>query len=359
MGTTNILILSHTSEISHFKIGSHHYASKLANKGYKIYYSGVPQSFIHKLMRRKQYGSNKLDAKIDILNIPTVFPITLKNFFINSLLNKFYWKFKFKTKISFDLIICDYPYFIPFIESLNYKKLIYRPTDDYLSMGGRKVIYYESRILRLASKVVCTSTVVKKKIIERYNFKDLSQIHVLENGYDSDFFFVNGNRTRKNCVYVGSLDERFSFDDLHVFANKFPYIDFDIYGPQSELSRKFENSNRLNNVHFKGVLEYSNVPSVLNNYKVGLLPLTSIESNKGRSPMKLWEYYSCGLDVVYTNISHINSKLFFCYDCSSQESMEDIFQKALSNTRNYNGIDDILLENSWEYKVDKLIEICK
>lgn len=359
MKPLNILVLSHTGAFSHFKIGSHHYASKLSDKGNNVYYSGVPQSYLHKLLRRKVSGSYKLNNKVSLFNFPAIFPITLRNYVVNTLINKLYCSLAFKSKIDFDLVICDYPFFLPFLNQISYQCLVYRPTDDYVSMAGNKVSYYERKIIHLASKIICTSSIVKDCIISRYTPKDLSQIYVVENGYDSDLFCLKKTHARKNCIYVGSLDERFSFDDLYFFAKKFPNVIFDIYGPLSEQAVKFRDVNLLNNINFKGAIDYSQVPDVMNQYRIGLLPLTNIDSNKGRSPMKLWEYYSCGLNVVYSNISHIKSKLFYGYDSESRENMIEVFQYALMNSRDYSTFDNCLLENSWDFKVEHLIRICR
>lgn len=56
-----ILILSHTGPHSTFKIGSHHYANMLSELGFSVYYSGISNSYFHKLKRF--IGNEKKEIK--------------------------------------------------------------------------------------------------------------------------------------------------------------------------------------------------------------------------------------------------------------------------------------------------------
>ncbi|EMH4162839.1 glycosyltransferase [Pluralibacter gergoviae] len=358
MNKKKVLILSHTGPLTHFKIGSHHYASKLAENGFEVYYSGVPISVVHRLLRRHSRGEYKLNKNIHDITIKSIFPITFKNNYFNTYINNLFWRYSecFNQIDYFDIIICDYPFFSPLLSKLNYKALIYRPTDVYCLMAGNKVRYYEKEIIKLADKIICTSETVKKSLISNYNIsaKDKSEIEVLENGYDSDIFYCYPKTIKKDCVYIGALDERFSFEDLLFFSEKFPDIQFDIYGPESKISKRFVLEHTLPNVSFKGAVDYSLVPSILNKYKIGLLPLNDSSQNKGRSPMKLWEFYSCGLNVVYTNIDHIKNNKFFKY---TPDNKVECFTKALNHENFIKENDKDLAINTWNYKTKKLIQM--
>lgn len=153
------------------------------------------------------------------------------------------------------------------------------------------------------------------------------------------------------------MDDRFSFDDIKTLAQQFIEVQFDIYGPFEERDKKVIELMKNKNVKFKGSLEYEDVASVLNKYKIGILPLVKSSKNEGRSPMKLWEYYSCGLNVVYTNISHIKNDVFFEYNNESLADISDVFNKALYYKRQNHQQDELLLENTWGAKVKKIIDI--
>ena len=52
------------------------------------------------------------------------------------------------------------------------------------------------------------------------------------------------------------------------------------------------------NVRLLGPVDHRHVPWILAEHRIGLLPLTAADENRGRSPMKLFEYLAAGLSVV-------------------------------------------------------------
>ena len=54
----------------------------------------------------------------------------------------------------------------------------------------------------------------------------------------------------------------------------------------------------LRNVVFEGQVAYEELPAVLHAARVGLMPFIDSRVNRGRSPMKLYEYLAAGLNVV-------------------------------------------------------------
>ena len=114
------------------------------------------RTIFHKLLKKENRGPYKLDANVKNTQLRTLFPITLPSSIFTETLNcRLLPFYKGNSKILdeyYDVIICDYPYFYPLIKHLKYFSLIYRPTDDYLAMGGDKVRAYESRICIEATK---------------------------------------------------------------------------------------------------------------------------------------------------------------------------------------------------------------
>lgn len=353
-----ILILSHTQGYSDFKIGSHHYANGLSKCGHEVYYSGIPETIFHKLLnKRKQKGTKKINESVIDSQIDSFFPLTLKKnslfLAINSAFFYFYEKNKLFNNVNFDVVVCDYPYFQPLLSKINFKKLIYRPTDDYVAMMGGKTINYENEICENADIIVATSEVVSDKIVERYSTNP-NKIHVITNGYDEIHFQnkLENNSLRKDAIYIGALDSRFDFDALKHLASNRENVVFNIFGPLSQdyLQRKPE-FDMLSNVIFHGKVDYEDTNNLMNQHKVGLLLLTDIPSNKGRSPMKLWEYIATGLNVVYSNIDGVSeSACLFKYD--NYQEMLEVFDKAYEKENSHD--DQILKDHSWNGKVMKL-----
>jgi teichuronic acid biosynthesis glycosyltransferase TuaH len=94
-------------------------------------------------------------------------------------------------------------------------------------------------------------------------------------------------------VYVGALDDRFDWAAVQSMAAAAPDWGFDVYGPGSGPSQGLPA-----NVSLNGTVAYEELPAILRNARIGLLPLSDVPVNRGRSPMKLYEYLASGLSVV-------------------------------------------------------------
>lgn len=359
-----ILILSHTGPYSTFKIGSHHYANMLSELGFSVYYSGISNSYFHKLKRfigKEKKANKKIIDTIIAKDIKTFLPLTMKETWFKRIVNDFFMSNVIDNSIchvDYDIVICDYPFFYPVLKNINYKKLVYRPTDNYAAMSGEKVRVYENKICSEAHRIIATSVVVRDELIESYGEQLKDKTYVIENGYDQKLFYnKNITANRNDCVYIGALDYRFDFIALEHLANENKKIMFDIYGP---LPRDFTSAIKpifvkCDNVRFKGELDYAKVPDILNRYKVGLLPLIDNESNKGRSPMKLWEYLSCGLNVVYSSIEHVSqTPCLYRYD--NLLDIDSTFKKAYFETKAPENFTSKIESNSWIGKVHLLLE---
>ncbi|CAM7153689.1 TPA: hypothetical protein ACQ8OZ_000902 [Klebsiella pneumoniae] len=354
-----ILIISHTGDISFFKIGSHHYANGLAQNNL-VSYIGTPSSLIHKMMRKTVKGQKKLDDSVNVIKPVTIFPITLKYNKICSSINKSFWQLSLLhlKKNNFDVVICDYPYFEPLLGILSYKMLIYRPTDNYLQMSGDKVKYYERKIIAKSDIVIGTSQDVIASIKKQYpdEFK-AKKYFVISNGFDHlHFDSRTKDSVRTGSVYIGSLDYRFDFDALELLCKNFSDHFFDIYGPIEKNSedKVTELKEKYKNLNFYGAISYNDVPIVLSKYKVGLLLLNDHLSNKGRSPMKLWEYAASGLQVLYSQVEHeCTYDFLFKYDkCNLVEKYLLAYQAPCNRD-----IKTSLMQYSWQNKVREIENI--
>lgn len=356
-----VLILSHTRERSFFKIGSHHYANKLS-QSYEVYFSGIPYTIMHRLLKKKDVGAKQLCETVKLERFNFLVPIKIK--YIKSIirLNSFFDKvFRFisrNTRPYYNLIICDTPYFAPYLDLISYDFLIYRPTDNYEAMDGNKVLDYESEIIQHANAIVATSNPVLKNIKETYGEHLVNKVTtVIANGFDDNIFYNKNNSRREGAVYIGAIDTRFDFDALEVLAKSFEQVKFDIYGPISDtfIERTKELMATYHNINFGGGVNYGDTPEIMNKAQIGLLLLVDSKSNQGRSPMKLWEYYSCGLKTLYSRIQ-IDEDIegFFRYDDYIQ--MIDAFDTILSSDKAL-PMNDSILRHSWSNKCTELVEL--
>lgn len=363
MRKKKILILSHTSKYSHFKIGSHHYANGL-NRLYDVTYIGIPYTLAHKMFKRnKEEGISMLNDDVKHRDLKFIFPITTTYIKLNIIINKIANGISSLLSSKpyeryYDIVICDYPFYSPYLNAIDYGKLIYRPTDVYVYMSGEKVKMYEYEIIKKSDSIISTSQKVSDFIKETYpSICEKIHIDVISNGYDHHLFNMQGlSEERSSSVYIGAIDYRFDFDMLSLLAKENRSDLFDIYGPISDDFRDIVDELIQNNknIRFFGSVDYNNVPSILKKYKVGLLLLNDNPSNLGRSPMKIWEYAACGLNILYAKID-VGEKYGFLYPYCKGDILNQ-YRAAITLTTNLEDFQEIK-KYSWENNIIKISNI--
>ncbi|MBL0901790.1 MULTISPECIES: glycosyltransferase [Serratia] len=357
-----ILILSHTPSISNFKIGSHHYANQLARAGHNVTFMGTPFSLMHKLTGKKCVGLVQINDSVRIDEFKFIFPITTKRNWLFIFVNKitdFLIRMAQGRKSRYDIIICDYPFFEPYINVFKYKKIIYRPTDNYSTMSGIKVLTYEKKLIAKADAVIATSNEVAEFLSEKNKLN--KDIKVINNGYDAEFFFSDDSIEKKGAIYIGAIDYRFDIKAMECLASNFKNDVFDIYGPIStemEIEIKRIESEH-SNIKFHGPISYNKTAEKLRQAKVGLLPLNDSDANKGRSPMKLWEYAASGLNVLYRGVNLDYKKdVSFLYEYADYDDLLLMYKNAYSADFTKSN-QDMVEKQSWVEKTNELQDIIK
>jgi teichuronic acid biosynthesis glycosyltransferase TuaH len=180
-------------------------------------------------------------------------------------------------------------------------KIIYRPTDIY-SVVNENILQIETDFVRdLDIPVVCMSS-ISKTFYQKHGFNVILEC---QNGVHKSFYNLN-NKVVKNtdlpllnlsAIYVGAIDDRIDLDWLSFMCKTFPNIEFDIFSPADSRGLSLL---EFSNLHFKGAVEFGDLPSLLRNYNFGLLPFNDHRKNQSRSPMKLYEYLASGLKVLTT-----------------------------------------------------------
>ncbi|KIZ32724.1 hypothetical protein OO18_29495, partial [Raoultella ornithinolytica] len=115
--------------------------------------------------------------------------------------------------IEFDIILCDYPFFVDYLDLFKYKKLIYRPTDNYISMSGNQVIRFEEKIISISDYIVPTSDLISDELVKRYNINE-RKIKAISNGFDDRMFMDELPEYKNGAVYIGAIDYRLDIETL-------------------------------------------------------------------------------------------------------------------------------------------------
>lgn len=281
-----ILFVSHTDPFGPFRIGSHHLAAGLARAGHEVTHLSTPISLAHLATRRvsrAKAAATPADSVgadgVRYLVPRTVLPAGIGRFRVARHLAKL-------GLTRFDLVLVDQPLlWSPSLRRIA-DRLVYRPTDEY--SDGLKA-RLQRAILADADGVVATSD----EVLRRLGSLVVPSL-VIVNGVDVERFGRAGDAPRgEMCVYVGAFDTRFDWLQAIAWAAGHPTWRFVLAGPSGTPP-----AGVPGNVELLGPVPYDDLPGLLAQARIGLLPFSDDPLNRGRSPMKLYEYLASGLAVV-------------------------------------------------------------
>jgi len=106
--------------------------------------------------------------------------------------------------------------------------------------------------------------------------------------------------------YVGNLSaKRIDFKLIHSLANKLEDVTIELAGP---IENDLESQSWLqklclcSNIKLLGEVSYEEVPQVISQFDVGIIPYLLNEFNLGTNPNKFYEYSAMGVPCVSTNL---------------------------------------------------------
>lgn len=127
--------------------------------------------------------------------------------------------------------------------------------------------------------------------------------------------------------YVGALDSWFDVEAVEAAALAHPECRFVLAG-RIEFS-PIERLGRLANVELLGEIPYGSVPKAMARFRVGLIPFRVNPLTLMTNPIKLYEYFSCGMPVVTTPLPEAEAMDELVYVGGSPEEFAEQVGRAL------------------------------
>ncbi|GAA2031701.1 glycosyltransferase [Pseudokineococcus marinus] len=299
-----VLVVGHTAPGGVFTVGSHHLARELRARGHRVAHLSTPVSLAHALrwrdpeVRRRagmalrtRTGADGVPALVPLTLLPTsAGPVHLGPLSLRTAVPPLRRRLADLGLDDVDVLLVDQPLAAGVERLVRARAVVYRSTDIVESAAKVRA---EQRLLRRVDALVATSSVVLERL--RAVRPDVPSL-VLDNGVDFGRFDSSGGAVeRRGAVYVGAVDDRFDWDALAAMARGRPDLPVDVYGPTTVPVPALPD-----NVVVHGGVAYERTPGLMRQALVGLLPLRRTDLNRGRSPMKLFEYLASGLQVVST-----------------------------------------------------------
>ena len=279
------------------------FALELAKLGYTIFYlqplksGGLSIEVVKKSI-------NGLDINIITCNVPfkaTSQP-SLNN--ISAKFALFLLKKKLNINFSESVLWLSEPS-LSYFTKCKWAKIIYDKCDLHGTFPGQKKWIwnrYENEIFNHCNLCLCSHEYILNDIPEYINAL------VVKNAVTEDFKPIKPKQRKKDkvlkLVSCGAHYEWIDFNWLFSFLKQ-DNTELHIVG--TGRGKDFEQLLKTENVIFHGQIEHNELPDLLQDFDVGLVPFKDIELIKGVDPIKIYEYASLGLKIWAPDIKCLYS----------------------------------------------------
>ncbi|MDR3539794.1 MAG: glycosyltransferase family 1 protein [Desulfosporosinus sp.] len=195
------------------------------------------------------------------------------------------------------------PSHINLIHSYNPDLVIYDAVDEPKEEFASWAPYYPT-ILARSDLIFCSS----QSIYDYFSVRH-PQAYLVPNGVDYVHFspskpYRPGDLPSGKPIigYSGAIAPWVDWELLSVVIRENPRLNFVFIGALFQL-KKFP--LKFKNIFYLGLKPYNELPAYLHHFDVGLIPFLQTEMTNGCNPIKLYEYYASGIQVLGTPLPEL------------------------------------------------------
>jgi glycosyltransferase involved in cell wall biosynthesis len=203
--------------------------------------------------------------------------------------------------------------------------LVYDCMDDwegFTNTDNRCTPAWEAALCERADQIWVVSRQLQDKLA---HWAD--KVLLVPNGVDYPHFATSRAlavarppRTRPRLIYIGTLDRWFDAGLVGAIAARLAHWQIDLVGPSALDATQLRCLDR-GNVSLLGRREYADLPGLLADSDVAMIPFVINRLVESTSPIKLYEYLAAGLPVVATPmrevLPHVEPGVVTCADDAS------------------------------------------
>ncbi|MFN2464774.1 MAG: glycosyltransferase [Candidatus Dormibacteria bacterium] len=196
------------------------------------------------------------------------------------------------------------PMALPLARSLNPELLVYDVMDDLAAFVGAsaEMKLRQAQALAEADVVFTGGRSLHESVVDKRHKP--GNTFCFPSGVDIAHFSVARRRgDRPVAGYVGVIDERLDLELLGAMARALPGWTIRMVGPVAKIDQR--NLPHAPNIEYTGKKSYDDLPAIMAEFDVALMPFAISESTRAISPTKTLEYLAAGLPVVSTRIRDV------------------------------------------------------
>jgi glycosyltransferase involved in cell wall biosynthesis len=154
--------------------------------------------------------------------------------------------------------------------------------------------------------------------------------------------------------YVGNLRDRVDFELIEMIAERYPHGTVVLVGSAHGRPEVNALAARRENVRLLGVKPFDEAQRIMRGLDVAIMPHLKSEQSERMNPLKLYVYFSVGVQVVTTDVANIGDLAPYVNVASNQE--EFLANVALVLSGNGRKVEEsdrarVLAKVSWESRV--------
>lgn len=219
---------------------------------------------------------------------------------------------------------------------------------------------------KLADKLITVTNTCKERLVERGNPPDKITL-ILNTANEGLFEFNRERRFREitngvKLIYHGTIAERFGLHNvisaMPILLKDVPDSILNIYGRYEgsyliKLKNLVSDLNLSENVNLNGRINREQIPSLINNHDIGIVPYLQTDYMNLALPTKAFEYIATGLPLISTKLKD----LYETFDDSCITYVEDSDSQQFAGAISFICFNPGLSKNRVEAAYQKLSEI--
>jgi glycosyltransferase involved in cell wall biosynthesis len=183
--------------------------------------------------------------------------------------------------------------------------LVYDVMDDLAAFkdAAPELVVRQRQALRRADVVFAGGRSLRNSIVRQGR----SDVQLFPSGVTPEHYAVDRPARKPEdkpvAGYVGVIDERLDLGLVAELAARLPEWEIRMTGPICKISP--DDLPQADNITYPGHKDYSELPSVMAEFDVALMPFALNEATRSISPTKTLEYLAAALPVVSTRVPDV------------------------------------------------------